>query len=61
MEIKEILEMLEENKEDYDYVKSMLEQAHGVEIDRSLWEHSRKLTLLALKIHFRKLQEKEVK
>jgi len=57
MEINEVLNMLEENKADYDYVKSMLETKYGANIDRVLWEHSRQLTLLALRIKFRRLKE----
>ena len=48
-EVEKAVKGLDWDKDDYDYVKSMLETAYGPEVDRTLWEHTFKLTCLALK------------
>ena len=47
---REAVKKLDWDKDDYDYVKQMLETAYGADVDRRLWEHCFKLTCLALKI-----------
>ena len=46
---KNFLEEMDWDKEEYDYVKLMLETKYGADVDRTLWEHCFKLTCLALK------------